>query len=235
MHTKSYGPHPDQVIDVLPGAADQPLIVLIHGGFWRPSYDRSHAIPPARALAAGGHSVLLPEYRRCPANPDATVDDIREVLLRATDLALNNGRVVLIGHSAGGHLALWAASACPPTGLMKVLALGAVADLAQAARLDLGSGATQAFLGSDRPDLDPTQLPTPQADVVLINGTADTTVPMSLAESYVSSHPKSRLIRLEGVSHLDLIDPRGKAWPYVAAETTIMPGADCSARGQSGV
>jgi acetyl esterase/lipase len=231
VHPMSYGRHPDQVIEVLPGAADRPLIVVVHGGFWRPSNDRSHAIPLARALAAGGHSVLLPEYRRRLADPDATVEDIREVLARANDLAPNNGSTILIGHSAGGHLVLWAASSCPPPELIRVIALGAVADLAEATRLDLGSGATQAFLGGDRPDLDPVQLPTPPADVVLINGEADTTVPMSLAESYLTRHPRARLIRLIGASHMDLIDPRSSAWPHLVAETTVMPGADRSAKG----
>jgi acetyl esterase/lipase len=86
------------------GQPERPLIVLIHGGFWRPEYDLTHLRPMATALAEEGWPVALLEYTRIPGRPDLMVADIKR--------ALDNlpGNIVLMGHSAGGHLALWAAS-----------------------------------------------------------------------------------------------------------------------------
>jgi acetyl esterase/lipase len=60
-----YGPLAEHVVDLrLPGRRPAPLIVLIHGGFWRPAYDRTHLGPMGHALAAAGYVVAVPEYRR---------------------------------------------------------------------------------------------------------------------------------------------------------------------------
>lgn len=83
--------------------------MLLHGGFWRPEYDRAHTGPLANALAAAGHLVAIPEYRRS-GWPD-TFDDVAAALdLLAGPLPHPvTGHTTLVGHSAGGHLALWAA------------------------------------------------------------------------------------------------------------------------------
>jgi acetyl esterase/lipase len=94
-----------------------PVIGLIHGGFWRAEYDRHHVRPLANALAAAGYAVAAIEYRRTrrrsPGWP-GTVEDVRAALTRLPDLveaAFDRpaGPVLLVGHSAGGHLALRAA------------------------------------------------------------------------------------------------------------------------------
>ena len=76
--TLRYGPHPDQVADLRHGArgTQLPLVVVIHGGFWKPAYDRSHAQAMSAALAADGWSVVTLEYRRTPGQPQDTVQDI---------------------------------------------------------------------------------------------------------------------------------------------------------------
>lgn len=183
-------------------------VALIHGGFWRPSYDRVHLRPLAAALRDLGWEVASVEYRRVPGDPDVTVSDVRAALSAVKP-------DVVAGHSAGGHLALWAAVTLG----LKALALAPVADLTMAEELDLDGGAVKAFLGTtaaQRPDLDPIRLPDPQA--VLIHGELDSVVPIGLSHAYVKARPSSRLVELPGTAHFELIDPRGNAWPVVIQE-----------------
>jgi acetyl esterase/lipase len=184
--TVRYGPHPDQIADVrMPPAGREPtgpLVVFIHGGFWRAAYDRSHTGPLAADLAARGYPVATIEYRRV-GQPGGgwpgTLDDVVAAVERVPDLVsdrigLDVSRPVLAGHSAGGHLALWYASdaasrdaasrdaasrdaasrdAAGPATLRGVLALAPVADLALAHRLGLGDGAVAALLGGGPADV----------------------------------------------------------------------------------
>jgi acetyl esterase/lipase len=113
--TVPYGDHPDQVIDLhLPpdGGGPAAVVIFLHGGFWRPEYDRTHARPLAGGLVAAGHLVAMPEYRR--VGWPGLFDDVAAGVDRALSLVGEYGgdpsRVVLMGHSAGGHLALWTAA-----------------------------------------------------------------------------------------------------------------------------
>ena len=144
-----YGPHPDQSADVWVGhsGTTRPLLIIVHGGFWRPQYGRDQIGPMAAALAEAGWSVAAIGYRRIPGNPDVSVEDVRrssQVLPR--EVHSHNGRVVLIGHSAGGHLAL-VAGFDSTLKLSAVLALAPAADLRLAEEQNVGSGAVSAFLG----------------------------------------------------------------------------------------
>jgi pimeloyl-ACP methyl ester carboxylesterase len=126
--------------------------------------------------------------------------------------------VVLVGHSAGGHLALHAAATIEPRHTPAgVLALAPVADLRLAQILRLDGDAVPAFLGEDasaRPDLDPAQLPQPSAPVRIVHGIGDAVVPVGVSESYVRQHPAAVLTRPD-CGHFALIDPRSRAWPAV--------------------
>jgi len=217
-----YGPDRDQVADVRaargPGP-DRAVLVVVHGGFWRPAFDRVHVGPLTDALAGEGWTTVAPEYRRVPGRPDLAVDDVRAAvrsLAGRPDLA---GRpVVLAGHSAGGHLALLAAATLePPHVPAGVLALAPVADLRLAEELRLDGDAVPAFLGQDasgRPDLDPAALPAPPCAVRIVHGTADRIVPLEVSESYVRRHPGAGLVPVDG-GHFAVIDPRSRAWPVV--------------------
>jgi acetyl esterase/lipase len=114
--TLTYGPHPDHVIDVrLPPSRPAPLIVMIHGGFWRAAYDRTHTGPLTSALAAAGYVVAIPEFRRTGQEGGGwpgTFDDVAAALEAVPDLLApySEDPPVLLGHSAGGHLAVWAAT-----------------------------------------------------------------------------------------------------------------------------
>lgn len=224
-----YGDHADQVVDVWFGddrAASRSVVVLVHGGFWRPEYDRIHARPMAHALAAAGWAVASIEYRREPGRPDAAVDDLRTALARLPELLVDaryDETVVLVGHSAGGHLVLWATAAADPAGLRGTIALAPVADLVLAERLDLDGGAVPAFLGGpaeSRADLDPRRLPAPPTPTTVVHGIEDAVVPIAVGESYAAGHPAVRLVRLPGAGHYEVIDPLSAAWPLVTAELT---------------
>lgn len=269
--TRSYGSHPDQVIDFYtPRTPDTaaaatttaaPVVVLFHGGAWRSPYDRHHITPFADYLARRGFAVANVEYRRgspLPAQPgpaDAagpvagrwpeTFDDVAAAMDALPDLvrqALPQAdfrRTVLTGHSAGGHLALWAAArhVLPPdspwrTGgpapLRGVVALAPIADFAVAEKLDVcGGAATQLLGGQDtfterRPYADPALLLPTGIATTLVQGRADLVVPQPVAEAYADAAAKAGeivgLTLLEDVGHFPLIDPAADACAVVAEE-----------------
>jgi acetyl esterase/lipase len=223
-----YGTAADQVADVRrPAAAPagRPLLVVVHGGFWRPEFDRAHLGPMTEALARAGWPTVAPEYRRIPGHPDLAVADVHAVLRAVAGRPdLTGGRrVLLAGHSAGGHLALQAAATAGPEPA-GVLALAPVADLRLGQALGLDGDAVAAFLGKDagrRPDLDPARLPAPAAPVRIVHGTADGIVPVELSRSYVRAHPAAEL-DLVPFGHFALIDPRSDAWPAVLGALDVL-------------
>ncbi|GAA1128556.1 alpha/beta hydrolase [Kribbella jejuensis] len=216
-----YGDHADQVIDFWHAKDYRPLIVFIHGGFWRPEYDRVHARSLGAALSDLGWPVLSLEYRREPGNPDITTGDVRTALEALPDLLDVQAGYVLMGHSAGGQLALWAAATLNPVRLRAVVALAPVADLLMADQQHLDKGAVQAFIGAGvRNDLDPVHLPASIAPVTLIHGVNDTVVPITLTESYYAAHPTAHFHRVDHCGHYELIDPHSDPWHQVTTELT---------------
>ena len=223
--TVAYGAHPEQIADVRPGAAGashRPLLLLLHGGYWRPSYDRAHMAPMAAALAALGWTVVNIEYRRVPGDPQATLDDVgRAVEILPSRVTQHDSRVVVAGFSAGGHLALWLAHSAAKMPLHAALALAPVADLRLAERRRLGDGAVGAFIGSHTEildDIDPRQMGDARASVTIVHGASDDVVPIELSESYLSAHPATRLRRLPMTGHFALVDPATPVWPIVLQE-----------------
>lgn len=220
-----YGDLEEQVIDVWHAKPHRPAIVFLHGGFWRPEYDRMHARPLGEGLAAEGWPVASIDYRRIAGEPDLTTEDVRNALDRLPDLMDLQAGFVLMGHSAGGQLALWSAATINPVRLRGIVALAPVADLLLADRLGLGDGAVQAFIGQGvRNDLDPVHLPAPIMPVAVVHGVADTVVPISISESYVAAHPTARLVRVAGAGHYELIDPLSEGWHQVTTELTKFTG-----------
>lgn len=230
----AYGSDADQIADVRFGtqgsdgangadrAAVRPLVLIVHGGFWRPQYDRAHTGPMAEAIAAAGWTVASVEYRRVPGDPDKTLQDVSDALTKLpAKIAHHNGKVVLVGHSAGGHLVLWLTVARRTPQLIGTLALAPAADLQLADELNLGDGATRLFLGADpktRRDVDPRQLSSPQIPTVIVHGDRDVVVRIPVAESYVAAHSSVQLVRLAGVGHFAVIDPLSAVWPTILDE-----------------
>lgn len=219
-----YGPDADHVVEVRFAAAQhppRPLVILVHGGFWRPQYDRTHTGPMGEALAAAGWTVATIEYRRTPGQPDAMVQDIALAIEQVPSLVKgHDGQLLLLGHSAGGHLVLWAASHSRSPALRGVVALAPAADLQLAHTLGLGDQAVLAFLGREpqhRPDLDPACMPAPRVPAVVLHGELDAIVPLSVAEAYRARHAATQVVRLPGAGHFAVIDPLSNAWPEVLA------------------
>ncbi|MFF4398145.1 alpha/beta hydrolase [Streptomyces sp. NPDC001480] len=260
--TRAYGDHPDQVIDFYAPrgestAGGAPLVVVLHGGAWRAPYDRHHITPFADSLAARGFAVANVEYRRGSATPaqgaDApvagrwpdTFDDVAAALdalpalVREALPQADPRRTVLTGHSAGGHLALWAAArhVVPadspwrtdgPAPLRGVVALAPIADFAVAGKLEVCGNAALQLLGGQekfaerRPYADPALLLPTGIATTIVQGRTDLVVPEAVAESYAEAAAKAGemvgLTLLEEVGHFPLIDPAADACAVVAEE-----------------
>ena len=241
-----YGPDPNQFLDLrIPSSKQKnrpplPLVVHIHGGFWRAKYDLLHTGHLCAALTAKGFATANVEYRRVGNEGGAwpgTFSDIRSAynfLLQNADARnLDVRRIVIMGHSAGGQLALCLAA--HEASVTRVVSLAGVVDLQRAYQLHLSNDAVVEFLGgkpSEVPDhyreADPMELSIPQAKQWLIHGSADEIVPPAFSSDYVTSKQKrpgiepedSRLVAISGATHFDLIDPRSQAWKRVE-ETVI--------------
>lgn len=214
-----YGPAADAVLERY-GADDAPAVVLVHGGYFRPGVDRAHARPTARALAAAGWQVVLPEYRRIPGAPCTATED-----LAALDAYLAGEGFDVhawVGHSAGGALVLWR-GLVPELPPVHVVALAPVADFAAAVADRLGDDAVRDWIGHDPQEapmtyrrLDPTALAARAPDALqrihLVHGRDDATVPVSQTERF----PAASTL-LAGAHHFDVIDPRSPHWPAVLA------------------
>jgi acetyl esterase/lipase len=207
-----YGGHHDQRLELR--GSGGPTVLVIHGGFWRAGFTLANTAALASALAQAGWTTANVEYRRGgPGTWRALLDDVRA----AADAV---GPAAAIGHSAGGHLAIWLAA---ERAVGSAVALGGVCDLVAGARTHVGGGAVQEFLGGEPADVpeayaaaDPARklpLGRPHA---LVHGTEDDRVPVALARAYAArAGADCRLLEIEGADHFDVIDPRSAAWPVV--------------------
>jgi acetyl esterase/lipase len=220
------------------------VVVLLHGGFWRAMYTKSLMTPLAGDVVDRGWAAWNLEYRRLGTIPNGgwpgTFEDVGAGIDHLTTLARANhldvDRVVAVGHSAGGHLALWAAGrgnlppeapgAPAPAGSVRLCAavgLAPVADLAEAARTGVGGGVVLRLVGGSPeryPEryavADPAQLLPTGIPQVLVHGDNDGAVPLSLSRRYVqravAAGDRATLVELPGVGHMELIDPASSAW-----------------------
>ena len=253
----SYGSDPLQFGELwLPSSdtttsAAPPVVVLIHGGFWRNPYGLDLMTPLAQDLVARGAAVWNIEYRRigdegggwpgtladvgaaidalAAFGPDADAATRPDVTTDTpVDTVLDLDRVTVIGHSAGGHLALWSAGrhllppdspgADPAVRPIRVVGQGPVGDLAVAAADHLGSNAVIELLGGSIEEYPEryaaaTPVVVPAVDTVVVRGTNDVVVPA--AYTIPPGGGDVTVIDIEGADHFDLIDPTGVAWQAV--------------------
>ena len=229
--TISYGDDPSQYAEIYyPPGRSRGVVVVIHGGFWRAGYDASLGRPLAKSLASEGWTAWNLEYRRVGNGggvPD-TLDDVAAGIDALADVeGLDTSKVITLGHSAGGHLATWAASRGrfeqwqpEQVTVTGVVSQAGVLDLRAAYELDLGSGAVEEFLGhppgpADDPVEPIRQVPLSGVPVRCVHGRDDIVVPMSQSESYVEAATAAggdaELLKLDG-DHYVVIDPESRAW-----------------------
>jgi acetyl esterase/lipase len=231
-----YGDHFHQFADLyLPRDADGPLpvAVVLHAGFWREQYSLELSEDLARDLSRRGWAAWNVEFRRVGEASDggypATLEDVGAAIdfLQTLDAPLDLARVVTIGQSAGGHLALWAATReAPAVPLAGAVSQAGVPDLREADRLGLGDGAAAAFLGggadevpdryADASPIERVPLGVPQ---LLVHGEADDVVPPSQssahAEAARAAGDEVELVLRPGEDHFVHTDPGNPAWADV--------------------
>lgn len=231
VDTIRYGDDPAQHGELTrPQGRSRGVVVVIHGGFWRPQYDLSLGRPLATSLAEQGWTAWNLEYRRVGSSPGGgggwpqTADDVSAGIDALAEVdGLDLSRVVTLGHSAGGHLAVWAAGRQrlarwreATVQVTAAVAQAGVIDLGAAA--SLGSGAVEAFLGgppSSVPDADPRRQVPLDVPVRCVHGRDDDDVPISQSQSYVDAATRAgadaALTPVPG-NHFTVIDPRSAAW-----------------------
>lgn len=203
-------------------------VVIIHGGFWRARYDASLGRPLARDLSARGYTVWNLEYRRVGIGGGwtGTLDDVATGLDHLATLDVDTSSIVAIGHSAGGHLAAWAAGrAAPRVAVTGVVSQAGVLDLTAAARQHVGQTAVLDLLGGSPDEVperyaaaDPlVQLPL-AAPVLCLHSRADEIVPIAQSTAYVAAATAAgadaRLVETPG-DHFTMIDPSTPDWALV--------------------
>jgi acetyl esterase/lipase len=221
----AYGDDPAQFAEVTRGTGAG-TVVLLHGGFWRARVGLDHIAPVAADLAARGHTVWNVEYRRVGQAPwPATPDDV------AAAVALVEPPGVVVGHSAGGHLASWVASRVPVRG---VVSLAGVLTLADAARDGVGRGAVPDLVGG-MPDEVPERYAVADpvghlplgVPVRAVHAPADDRVPIGISRRYVAlaraAGDDAVFVEVPG-DHFTLVDPTHPTWPAVLAQITGLLG-----------
>jgi acetyl esterase/lipase len=234
-----YGPHHAQVAEIWRPEGtrrDLPVVTLIHGGFWRQIYTKRLMHRLAARVVAQGWVAYNIEYRRVGqfgrGGWPETFSDVSDAINALAGVeGIDQRRVVTCGHSAGGHLALWAGSArrtgtapeAPaPIAVRAAVSLAGVVDLVAAAQLGLGRGAVQDLMGGspeefpERYELgSPASLLPLGIPQVLVHGLDDATVPAALSADYVAlaraRGDEADYVPLEGTGHMDMIDPDGSA------------------------
>ena len=227
-----YGSHFHQFGDLLVPEGDGPfpVAVVLHGGFWREQYALDLMDDHARDLPRRGFAAWNVEYRRVGevsgGGYPETLDDVAAAIdaLAGFDAPLDLERVVAIGHSAGGHLGLWAAGRDDPgVRLAGVVSQAGVHDLREADRLGLGEGATAEFMGGPAGELadayaeaSPIERLPLGVPALLVHGEVDDRVPASMSSAYAeaarAADDEVELVLRPGEDHFVHLDVDGAAW-----------------------
>lgn len=212
------------------GQANKPLVILIHGGCWLNAFGVDHAKPMASALSDAGYAVWALEYRRTGDEgggwPGSFVD-IQSALSSIHQLpdAVNRDQLILLGHSAGGHLALLAHQQNKlKQGIVQTIGLAAITDLPQYAQ---GQNSCQTagpkFMGGMPEDLpEAYQAADPQqhglySNTLLLHGQADVIVPEKQAKLAGAT-----TMKLSTAGHFDWIHPGSEAFALLLKQLQIV-------------
>ncbi len=235
-----YGPEARQFgeLRLPPGGPHHPVAIVIHGGFWRNKYNLAYMGHVCESLRERGIATWNLEFRSIgdagggwPGTCQDVVAGARHLRTIANTHHLDLTRTVAVGHSAGGHLALWLAANGGPK-LRGVVGLGAVADLQRALELKLSDTVVEQFLnGGKIAEADPMRRLPLHTHLRLFHGKADDIVPIGIAERFTeaarAAGDDAKLIALEG-GHFELVDPRTAQWLTVRDEIARMATSSSS-------
>ncbi len=226
------------------GSGPHPVAIVLHGGSWRAGFDRRVMRPVCRDLVRRGWAAWNVEYRRVGGGQDggwpATFEDVGAAVDAVADCGapLDLGRVVLLGHSAGGHLALWAAGrarlpagapgSAPRVTPHAVIAQAPVANLERARSLVEPGGVVHELLGGTPEELpDRYALANParriplEMPVLLVHGADDKTVTVGQSRDYAQAARAAgaavELVEPPQAIHRSHLDPRSTAWTAVTS------------------
>ncbi len=228
-----YGSDPNQFIELrLPKENGlHPLVINIHGGYWRAKYSLEHAGHLCAALTAKGAVTANLEYRRVGNEGGGwpgTFEDIRNayrfILQNSDKFQIDKSKVMVMGHSAGGQLALCLAA--HERTLSGVISLSGVLDLQKAYELHLSNDAVVEFLGGAPSEVwdhyaeaSPMELSIDDARQWIFHGGKDDTVPCEFSRNYVKKKKKQKekveLIEDAQAGHFDVIDPQSKIFKQI--------------------
>lgn len=234
-----YGADSNQFGDLrLPKAGDakaksakHPMLVMIHGGFWRAKYDLVHTGSLCAALTQAGFVTFNLEYRRVgnpgggwPGSFEDVIAGYRYIYQRANDHNVDPKRTLVMGHSAGGQLSLCLAKHEPH--LKAAISLAGVVDVRRAWELKLSNNAATEFMHGS-PDTvpehfhegSPTEIAIPKVQQLLVHGAKDDIVPIEFSQGYVRTKKLQgehvRLLELPDAGHFEVIDPQSSVWPQI--------------------
>jgi len=253
-----YGAGPAQFGELWrPDGPSAGTVAVIHGGFWRARFDLSLGRPLAADLAARGYVAWNLEYRRAYAGGGwpGTFEDVAAGIDLLATLPVDTSRVVTVGHSAGGHLAAWAAGraklppgtpgADPRVAVTGVVSQAGVLALADCARERVGGTAALDLMGGGPDELpeeyclaDPMAVVPLPVPVLCLHSRGDENVPYSYSERYVAAATaaggRATLTETHG-DHFTLIDPASPDWAVaVAAVSELLSLRGVRARAGAG-
>lgn len=219
-----YGKAPMQVVDIyLPEGEPQGVVAMVHGGFWRARYGREGLAGHCRDLAGRGYVAANIAYRRvgeAGGGWPGTGDDVTNALAEICDA--HGPITAVVGHSAGGQLALYAARNCDPRPSVVIPVSGAC-DLQMAYEMNLGNGAVAEFVKGDAKLIaiaDPAQRFPLGTKAVVITTTVDGVVPAEVSKQYVrkavAAGDTAELVTVDG-DHFSIMDTGSAVWAAVIA------------------
>jgi 3-dehydroquinate dehydratase-2 len=209
FETVRYGPHVENVGDLrVTGGSD--LVVLAHGGLWRHEYERDTTESLAVDLARHGFDTWNVEYRRLGAGGGwpASGHDVLMALDFIPQLRPAPRRVVLVGHSAGSYLLMWAASRTSAPVAIHI-ALAPLIDLERAiAGGDAGAAEAGIMMEAGAPSANPSGIET-----ILVHGDGDQIVPVDRSVEFAADHDMA--LHRTDCDHFSLLDPASPEWSWV--------------------
>ncbi|HZF38529.1 MAG TPA: alpha/beta hydrolase [Blastocatellia bacterium] len=263
-HRISYGPNEFQFGELrLPkgakGDGPHPVAIVIHGGCWMSEYGLSYMGHLSDALAEAGVATWSVEYRRVGnqgggwpgtfEDVSRAADHLRKI---AKNYHLDLDRVIAVGHSAGGHLALWLAArknfpkdshlySADPLPLRGVVSLAGITDLRRAGtacdanvpQLMGGSATDKTTIYNQASPIELLPLGVPST---IVQGASDTIIPLEMAKEYADAAKKkgddAKLVVIEKAGHFEIVDPQSFAWEVVRNEVLALLKVNFPAKGK---